>query len=90
MGFRFRKSFKILPGVRINVSKTGVSTSVGRPGATINFRNGKTKTTLGIPGTGLSYSQTSGANQGAPSDAGSPVYGWIAVIVIVIFIWAIL
>jgi Protein of unknown function (DUF4236) len=30
--FRFRGSFKVLLGVRINRSKTGVSTSLGRPG----------------------------------------------------------
>ncbi len=29
MGFRMRKSFKIAPGVRLNVSKTGVGGSVG-------------------------------------------------------------
>jgi len=29
MGFRFRKSIKLLPGIRINLSKSGVSTSVG-------------------------------------------------------------
>jgi len=54
--FRFRKSFKVLPGVRLNVGKTGLSTSIGRPGATVNFRGDKVKTTVGIPGTGLSYS----------------------------------
>ena len=37
MGFRFRKSFKIMPGVRINVSKTGFSTSVGGKGASYNI-----------------------------------------------------
>lgn len=56
MGFRFQKRIKILPGVRINLSKTGVSTSVGSPGATVNFRKGRSKLTLGAPGTGMSYS----------------------------------
>ena len=50
--FRFRKTFTILPGVRINLSKTGVSGSLGGNGATLNV--GK-QVTLGIPGTGLSY-----------------------------------
>lgn len=39
MGFRPRRSIKILPGVRINLSKSGVSTSVGKLGTTINFSN---------------------------------------------------
>lgn len=37
MGLRFRRSVKILPGVRLNFSKSGVSTSIGGKGATLNF-----------------------------------------------------
>lgn len=53
--FRFRKTFSVLPGVKINLSKTGVSTSVGGKGATLNIGHGKQNVTLGVPGTGLSY-----------------------------------
>jgi hypothetical protein len=53
--FRFRKSISVLPGVHVNLSKTGVSTSVGGHGATLNVGHGKRMVTLGIPGTGLSY-----------------------------------
>ena len=53
--FRFRKSIGVLPGVKVNLSKTGVSTSVGGKGATLNIGHGKKNVTLGIPGTGLSY-----------------------------------
>jgi hypothetical protein len=53
--FRFRKTFSVLPGVKINLSKTGVSTSLGGKGATLNVGHGKKNVTLGIPGTGLSY-----------------------------------
>jgi hypothetical protein len=56
MGFRFRRSIRIIPGIRLNFSKGGVSTSVGGRGATINFGKRGTKTTVGLPGTGLSYS----------------------------------
>ena len=57
MGLRFRKSIKIAPGVRINISKKGLSSlSVGRPGATVNINKKGTRTTLGIPGSGLSHS----------------------------------
>lgn len=55
MGFRFRKSVKILPGVKLNLSKSGVSTSIGGKGATLNLSSKGKKATLGIPGTGLSY-----------------------------------
>ena len=57
MGFRFRKSFKLLPGIRINLSKSGVSTSIGEPGATLNISKRGTRGTVGIPGTGISYSE---------------------------------
>ena len=57
MGFRFRKSFRLLPGIRINLSKSGVSTSIGKPGATINISERGTRGTVGIPGTGISYSE---------------------------------
>ncbi|MBY0558991.1 DUF4236 domain-containing protein [Hyphomicrobium sp.] len=53
--FRFRKTISILPGVRINLSKTGVSGSLGGNGATLNVGKKGEQVTLGIPGTGLSY-----------------------------------
>lgn len=55
MGFRYRKSIRLAPGLRINLSKSGPSLSVGRRGATVNFGPKGTKLTVGIPGTGLSY-----------------------------------
>ncbi|EGQ96012.1 hypothetical protein B7943_16580 [Vibrio cholerae] len=57
MGFKFRKRIKIAPGLHVNVSKSGVSTSIGKPGATVNVGKKGVKTTVGIPGSGLSYSQ---------------------------------
>ncbi len=53
MGFRFRKTIKLFPGVRLNFSKSGVSTSIGGPGATINISKRGTRGTVGIPGTPL-------------------------------------
>jgi hypothetical protein len=56
MGFRFRKIISVIPGVKINLSKSGVSTSLGGRGATVNVGStGKKTVTLGLPGTGLSY-----------------------------------
>lgn len=55
MGFRFRRRIKLFPGIRLNVSKSGLSTSVGEPGATINLRGDNVRTTVGVPGSGLSY-----------------------------------
>ena len=58
MGWRYRKQIKILPGVKLNISKSGISTSVGRRGASLNFSKRGTRATVGLPGTGLSYSTT--------------------------------
>ena len=58
MGFCFRRTFKIAPGVKLNLSKSGVSTSIGGRGLTVNLKDSQTKTTVGVPGTGLSYSTT--------------------------------
>jgi|ERR1700687_3504388 len=59
MGFRFRRSFKVAPGFRLNLSKSGVSTSVGRRGLWFTIGRRGTRTTVGIPGTGLSYAEQS-------------------------------
>ncbi len=57
MGFRFRKSIKIAPGIRINLTKKGVSSvSIGKRGATVNVGKKGTRGTVGLPGSGLSYS----------------------------------
>lgn len=56
MGFRFRKSIKLLPGVKLNLTKKGISSvSLGKKGSTVNINKNGAKITLGIPGTGLSY-----------------------------------
>ncbi|MEP7181174.1 MAG: DUF4236 domain-containing protein [Betaproteobacteria bacterium] len=64
MGFRFRRRFSLLPGFRVNLSKSGISTSIGEPGATVNLRGDQVRTTVGIPGSGVSYSQTSRSGVG--------------------------
>lgn len=55
MGFRFRRSFKLLPGVRLNVSSRGTSVSLGGRGFHYNIGPKGTRVTAGIPGTGLSW-----------------------------------
>lgn len=61
MGFRFRRTKKILPGVRVNLNKGSASVSFGPRGFkhTIST-SGKRTTTVGIPGSGLSWTTTSG------------------------------
>jgi hypothetical protein len=61
MGLRFHRVFSILPGIRINVSKSGLSTSLGARGADVNIGRHGVTTNAGIPGTGLSYRQKMGS-----------------------------
>lgn len=60
----FRRK-NILPGLRVNLSKSGPSLSVGVRGAHATFgRRGITRT-VGIPGTGVFYTSRSGHHTGA-------------------------
>lgn len=64
MGFRFQKRVNVLPGVKVNLSKSRISTSLGGKGAGINIGpDGKPIVTVGIPGTGMSYRQQLGIPQ---------------------------
>ena len=84
MGFRFRRTIRILPGVRLNIGKTGVSTSVGVRGAHVTIGHGKVRKTVGIPGTGLSYTDVSDARnkESEPGRTGGSV--WIACLLLVL------
>ena len=70
MGTRFRRSFKVAPGVRVNLNKKSVSISFGPKGLKHTVSTtGKSHTTVGIPGTGLSYTTSSGGKSGAQQGA---------------------
>ena len=66
MGFRFRRSIRLAPGIRLNLSSRGLSASVGPRGASINVGPRGTYANVGIPGTGLS-SRTRLDQHDAPS-----------------------
>ncbi|WP_449245608.1 DUF4236 domain-containing protein [Desulfobacca acetoxidans] len=55
MSLRFRRSIKLLPGVKINLGKTGASLSFGPRGASVTVGGRGVYTNVGIPGTGLSF-----------------------------------
>ncbi|MEL4167254.1 DUF4236 domain-containing protein [Pseudomonas sp. ZS001] len=97
MAFRIRKSFKIAPGIRLNVSKSGVSTSIGGKGATVNLSKRGTKVTSSLPGTGLSTSQFFGKKKvprprpavGQPSTMPSFGSYLLTFIIVIGVLWAI-
>ena len=60
MGFRFWRRIKILPGVTLNLSKTGASVSLGPRGAKFTVGPSGARATAGISGTGLFYTKKLG------------------------------
>lgn len=64
MGFRFRKSFKIAPGVKFNLGKKSMGLSFGgkRGGISFNTRSGA-RARVSLPGTGLSYTTKLGSSK---------------------------
>jgi Protein of unknown function (DUF4236) len=75
---RFRKSIKLAPGVRLNLSRSGVSTTLGGRGVSVNIGKRGTRATVGIPGTGLSFSQRVGGGSGGASNQGATNAGGCA------------
>lgn len=67
MGFRFRKRVKLLPGVWLNLGKSGISTSIGTKGMTVNLKGDAIRTTVSAPGTGISYTSTAKGSDDTPS-----------------------
>ena len=55
MGLRIIKRIHLTKGLTLNLSKTGVSYSVGTRGAHINIKGDKLTESVGIPNTGISY-----------------------------------
>jgi tetratricopeptide (TPR) repeat protein len=73
MSIRFRRSVKLIPGVRLNFSKSTVGLSFGVPGAryTINSK-GRRTVSAGLPGTGLYATQTLSSGRKSKSAAAVP------------------
>jgi hypothetical protein len=71
MAWRFRRSIKILRGIRLNFSRSGVSTSFGVRGANVTLGHGNVRETVGLPGAGLSYTHVEGARKTAVKARGA-------------------
>ena len=53
MAWSYRKRIKIIPGVHLNISRKGISTTIGVRGASVNFGPNGTYLNTSIPGLGL-------------------------------------
>ncbi len=97
--FRLFRRIKIAPGVTINVSKSGLSTSFGPKGAKVTVGRRGVRRTVGIPGTGVYYTSTTSRHdpaspppttgQPARSSSGISARAWMAVIAGVVLLAAV-
>lgn len=63
MGFRFRKSINLGPGMKINFNKRSVGVSFGKKGMRYSVNsNGRSTASVGVPGTGLYYTKTNNSH----------------------------
>ena len=86
MGFRFSRRLSILPGLRLNLSKSGASLSIGHRGAWYTVGPRGRRVTLGLPGSGLYWTEK--VPPAAPPHAGHQ--GAFALFLILILLGAIL
>jgi hypothetical protein len=57
MGLRFRKIIPFAKGLKLNLSKSGVSISAGKAGSIFNVGLRGIRASIGKPGTGLGYQE---------------------------------
>jgi hypothetical protein len=87
MGIRFHRRIKILPGVHLNFSRSGVSASIGRRGASVTVGPRGRYVNLGLPGTGISYrTKLPEHHEAQPQHKESPELAWAGCLVILAFI----
>jgi Protein of unknown function (DUF4236) len=88
MGFRFQRRIRILPGIRLNISWSGASTSLGVRGAHVTFGRGRRRVTMGLPGTGISYSKVGKMNRTAPGPSAlTAISSLVVMIFVAITLW---
>lgn len=90
MAIRFRKSFKLAPGLRLNIGKKGASVRVGPKGAGYTVGASGQRVSASIPGTGVGFSSKVGNrksnNQNSNPSMSSWVTGLVGFVLIVAFL----
>lgn len=83
MAVRFSKRIKIAPGVKFNISKSGISTTVGVKGASVNLGKKGVFLNTSIPGTGLSSRDRIGRTSSTTSAQNPSKVLWVGLGIIV-------
>lgn len=101
MGLRYRKGFGLGKLIKLNISKSGVSLSLGPKGFTYNIGRKGVRGTIGLPGSGLSYNdyqsygdlkkdvmgEPEGAgNQGSKKESKSHIVMWVVLLIVIGFL----
>ncbi len=73
MAWNFRRRVKVAPGVHVNLSKKGASTSIGPRGAKITVGRNGTYINTGIPGTGIYSRRKIGSSTHSNSNSNSKI-----------------
>lgn len=74
MAWSFRRRIKIIPGVHLNFSRSGISTSIGVRGLNMTIGNSGSYLNTSVPGLGISNRQRlSGRNSSYSPDPSLPV-----------------
>jgi Protein of unknown function (DUF4236) len=81
MGFRFTRRVSIIPGLRVNLSKSGASLSIGHRGAWVTVGPRGRRVSIGLPGTGLYWVEQ--IPPSPPPHAGHRLFG-LAVILLAV------
>ena len=87
--FRLFRRIKIAPGVTVNVSKSGLSTSFGPRGAKVTIGKRGIRKTVGLPGTGMYYTSvskpaSSRVDAVATTSGGSRRWLWIVIGIVLV------
>ena len=87
MAWNWRKRKSILPGVRLNFGKKGISTTIGPRGASMTFGPNGTYFNTSIPGTGLYNRKKIGESSNTTMDNSNIGCGRILLWVLATFMW---
>jgi hypothetical protein len=63
MAIRFRRSIKLVPGLRLNIGTKSASLRIGAKGVGFTTGTAGKRISAGIPGTGLHFSQKVGVSE---------------------------
>ncbi|KUJ49757.1 DUF4236 domain-containing protein [Chryseobacterium sp. JAH] len=73
MAWSYRKRIKIVPGVHLNFSKRGISTSIGVRGASLNFSSSGTRLNTNVLGFSNSYKISGSPASRSPQPQSHPL-----------------